>query len=185
MIRWAVVQTKPNAEYRAMAALRDNSYAVWTPEYVAKEVQTRRGRPSRNMPVPMKQIHRPLFPTYVFVPMLDGTPWWPIKYLPGILGVLTGLDDKGDPYPCTIPHEVVKSLQERSKADGGAIRLDGAIATRKRFKLGEAVKIKGGPAGALSGLVQQDAGARVRILLYILGGERLIWLSPDSIEVVA
>mgnify|MGYP002630269087 CR=1 FL=1 len=169
---WAVVYTKAGKEREALRGITEQRYLAWMPECMVKLRKNRAHRFEA----------RPLFPRYLFVVVPPERPWSPIANTRGVSRLLT--------YPdgslCRIPHRAIKGLQDRQKQDGGAIRLDGPAPTRARFIPGETVRVDdGGPFHGLHGLVQQDKGGRVSVLMGILGRVAPVEMRPDQIAAVA
>ena len=156
---WAVVYTKPGREVDVMRGLLEQDYLAWMPRCM---VRLKINRAWRFEP-------RPLFPRYLFAVVSHDQPRTPIANTRGVSHLLT----KPDGSLAYVPGRVIERLQERTRQDGGVIKLDGPAPTRARFIPGESVTIAdGGPFHGLAGLVQQDKGERVTILLQLLGGER-------------
>ena len=165
---WAVVYTKPGREYDVMRGLAEQDYLAWMPRCM---VRLRKNRTYRFEP-------RPLFPRYLFAVVSHDQPWSPIANTRGVARLLT----EPDGTLCRVPERTIEALQARSAQDGGVIKLDGPSPSRARFIPGETVRVDGGPFGGLTGMVQFDKGARVQVLLALLGGERVISMPPEILQ---
>ena len=147
--RWYVVFSQPNREGRAQQQITAQGFNVFLPRY-RKTV-----RHARKLTVKSA----PFFPRYLFVALdLTRDQWRSIN---GTFGVTTFVMDGATPRP--VPHGVVEGLVQVSEA--------GVIQLGKELKVGDSVRVLGGPFADLLGeLVRVDGASRVRVLLKLLGG---------------
>lgn len=149
--RWYVVQTLPCREARAQLQLAAQGFRAFLPRY-AKTVRHARK---------LSTVSAPLFPRYLFVALDLGRHRW--RSVNGTFGV-AGLV-MGDEFPLSMQIGVVESLAASCGADGHVQLADG-------LAVGQAVRVLSGPLADMIGkLVRLDGGARVQVLLQLLGGE--------------
>ena len=138
-------------------------FTVYLPR-IAEHV-IRRGR--------REEVHRPLFPGYCFVLVIDR--WWAIQRSPGVIGLLLN-----GGCPASIPDGVIDELRRREQPDG-LIRLPEPRGLRR----GDKVLIREGPFAERIAIYAGMSGAqRVAVLLALFGGEKRVTLSKDAIVAV-
>ena len=117
-------------------------------------------------------VREPLFPGYVFVELGAEQRWRSIN---GTIGVLKLVTFGNEPAP--VPAGFVERLQ--AMADD-----DGHVAFEEDLKMGDAVRVVGGPFDDLCGSLASAAGSeRVVVLLRLLSGETRVNL--PRIQLVA
>jgi transcription antitermination factor NusG len=112
-----------------------------------------------------------LFPGYIFVWV--ELQWHQIYRVPGVVRIIGN-----DAGPEHVPPAVIDGLRERE--------VDGLIQLPERQQLrpGARVRITGGPLRGLEGLVaDMSGGARVGVLLQLLGAQRRIEVSTAQVAV--
>jgi transcription elongation factor/antiterminator RfaH len=149
--RWYVVQTLPHRESRAQLQLAAQGFRTFLPRY-AKTVRHARK---------LGTVSAPLFPRYLFVALdLDRHRWHSVNGTFGVAGLVMG-----DEFPLSVQIGVVESLAASCSDDGHVQLADG-------LAVGQAVRVLSGPFADMIGkLVRLDGGARVQVLLQLLGGE--------------
>ncbi len=158
---WYVVHTRARAECQVIYYLEMQDYLVFCPRY-SKTV--RHARKATNVLVP-------LFPNYLFVSFDISRDQW--RAINGTRGVVRLLMQGETPQP--VPSGFVDSLQAQ-------LRADAAGNWTPAFRIGETVRIAGGPFSELLGTLEySDAAGRVRVLLDLLGRSVTVALRRDAI----
>jgi len=149
--RWYVVQTLPCREARAQIHLAAQGFRTFLPRYAKTVRHARR----------LSTVSAPLFPRYLFVALdLGRHRWRSVNGTFGVAGLLMG-----DEFPIPVQGGVVESLAASCGADGHVALADG-------LAVGQAVRVLSGPFADMVGkLARLDGGARVQVLLQLLGGE--------------
>lgn len=123
-------------------------------------------------------VARPLFGGYMFARLDPGQSWGPILRVRNVLGVLSGAD--GAPIP--VPEGTVERLIEKAGAIDGVINtLPDAMPAR--MAPGTKLAVLSGPFAELDAVLAQDAGARVQVLLRIMGGDRIVQMPRENVAV--
>ncbi|MEM7522354.1 MAG: transcription termination/antitermination NusG family protein [Pseudomonadota bacterium] len=150
MNRWYAVNTQPHQENKAQFNLVRQGYEAWLP------LRRKTRRHARRI----ETIKAALFPNYLFVRLdLSCERWRPIN---GTFGVRQ-LVMRGD-GPAPVADGFVEDL--RATVDGE----DCAAAAPNALRVGDAVRILGGPFGdAIGSLVELRDSERVAVLLNLLG----------------
>ncbi len=151
MLRWYAVQTRPQAEKKALWHLTRQGFTTYLPVY------RRARRHARRTDI----VQAPLFPRYLFVAMDVARARW--RAINSTIGVvrLIGSGDSAAP----VPDSVVEEIQARED-ETGCVRL----AAEAPFEKGETVRITQGPLAAATGLFQCATDQeRVVLLLELLG----------------
>lgn len=123
-------------------------------------------------------VARPLFPGYMFARLDAGLSWGPILRVRNVLGVLSAADG----VPVAVPEGTVEKLIERAGAIDGIINtLPDAMPAR--MNPGTKLAVLSGPFAELEAVLGQDKGARVDVLLRIMGGDRLVQMPRENVAV--
>jgi transcriptional antiterminator RfaH len=147
--RWYVVHTQPHAEGRAATNLERQGYILFCPR-LRKTVRHARKRAT---------ILAPLFANYLFLRLDVSRDRW--RSINGTRGVIRLITQGETPQP--VPPGVVEALQDRIGADG-------VLEWTQALRIGQSVRISGGPFADFVGTLEQlDDAGRVRVLLDILG----------------
>jgi len=143
---WYVVYTKPHKEESAQLHLRLKGLEVFFPRLLLPQPLQRR-----------KQIV-PLFPNYLFVRIQLSEEYHFVVWSPGVRRFVSFND-----APAAMDEVVVKYLMQQANPAG-------VIAARSNLKVGQEIRISGGPFDGLAGIIQQppDARGRVKILMELL-----------------
>ena len=143
---WYVVYTKPHKEDSAQFHLRLKGLEVFFPRLLLPQSFRKR-----------KQIV-PLFPNYLFVRIQLSEEYQFVVWSPGIRRFVSFND-----APAAMDEVVVKYLMQQANAAG-------VIAARSNLKVGQEVRISGGPFDGLAGIIQEppDARGRVTVLMELL-----------------
>jgi transcription antitermination factor NusG len=149
--RWYVVQTLPCREASAQMQLAAQGFRTFLPRY-AKTIRHARK---------LITSSAPLFPRYLFVALdLGRDRWRSVNGTFGVAGLIMG-----DEFPISLQRGVVESLAASCGADGHVQLSDG-------LAVGQRVRVLTGPFADMIGkLARLDGGARVQVLLQLLGGE--------------
>lgn len=145
---WTVVRTHPNSEKIAIRNLQNQSFEYYQP-LILEYKKTRQG---------MQKLPAPLFPCYLFINITDR--WAPLHSTYGIASlIMTGGN------PAWIRDQVIEDLRQRES--NGYI----ALPKPQRFRVGDQVKIAGGPFLGELGLVERMSSRdRQKCLLALLNG---------------
>jgi len=150
-MRWYVVNTQPNREFRAFFNLRNQGFTAFLPR-LRKTVRHARQ---------FRSVTAPLFPRYLFVSLdLDRDRWRSVN---GTFGVSHLIMEGERPKP--IGSDIVDGLMTASERDGVLSRAPDLLP-------GARVRFSSGPlAGLVGTLLDLDADGRVRVLLDVMGGK--------------
>jgi len=151
MTKWYVVHTQPNAEMKASAHLRRQSYEIYVP------LCRRWRRHARKREL----VLRPLFPRYIFVRFdTRSERWRPILSTVGVSGLICNGDK-----PVSVPDDIIDDIRAAERR--GSFDDSRAVA---RLNPGDRVRIVRGPFADLAGQLQLLISAdRIKVLLDILG----------------
>ena len=153
--RWYVAQVKPRFEVLAMSHLERQGFTAFCPQIARNRVRGK--KPAI--------VSEPLFPGYVFVKLGVNERWRSINGTRGVLRLVAFGN-----APAQMPLGFVERLQ-------GLADQDGHLAFEEDFKLGDNVRVIGGPFDDLCGsLAAVGQGDRVIILLKLLSGETRVTL---------
>ena len=162
---WYVVHARPQQELLAAAVIQTRlDLLTWLPEVA----QSRRDQ---------RQL-APLFPGYLFVQASEsGLPLSAINRMPGVVRVVAF-----DAEPQPMAHAVVAALRaqlDQVNATGGL--------PQHSFKPGETVRFRGGPLEGMEAIFvgPTEPAARVEVLMRFLGSQRILYVAPGELEVVA
>jgi transcriptional antiterminator RfaH len=157
---WACAQVEPQQERAAQHFLRLNGFESYCPRLRV----TRRSHGRQIITKP------PLFPSYVFVAVVNG--WWSARWCPHVVRlILNGVT------PAVVPDHVIAEIQSRER--GGLIELPRAA----KFHPGDPVRItQGAFSGRLALYAGMKARQRIEVLLAILGGSQRVTLAADAVE---
>lgn len=159
--RWYVVQTQPRKETTALVNLRRQGFRTFLPRLVKTVRHARKTR----------TVQAPLFPGYLFTPLDTGRHQW--RRINGSFGVAALIMAGEQPRP--VPHGVVEGLiallGEGEVVDWG-----------RRLAPGGEVRVLTGPfADQLGRLESLDDAGRARVLLEIMGAERLVVIDSRAL----
>jgi transcription elongation factor/antiterminator RfaH len=143
---WYVVYSKPHKEESAQFHLRLKGVQVFFPQLLLP--------PSLR---PRKQLV-PLFPNYLFVRVRLPEDYERVTWTSGVKRFVSFND-----VPLPLEQEIVAYLMEKANYEG-------VITARSNLKVGQEVRISGGPFDGLAGIIQEppNARGRVKILMELL-----------------
>jgi transcriptional antiterminator RfaH len=155
---WAVVQTESQRERFVAGYLERVGFDTYLPQ-----IKLRR--------VPEPRCYAPLFPTYVFVRIIDR--WHAASRAIGVVRLIMAGE-----HPARLPEEVMEEIRSREGRDG-YVKL-----AQRTLKAGARVRIISGQFQGHIGLYDgQSAKERERVLLDLLGRSVRVELSRnDKIE---
>ena len=160
---WYVVQTRPNAESKAVAHLGRQDFVTYLPRYLKRRRHARR----------VEVVTAPLFPRYLFVEIDMAIQRWRSIY--STIGV-SRLVCTGD-VPTPVPGHVVAMLKDREDA-AGFIQLE----RRPQFRVGDEIRVCEGilsdRLGLYDGMPDRD---RVAVLLDLLGRKVRVLLDAEAV----
>jgi transcriptional antiterminator RfaH len=148
---WSVARTQPMREAFAAARLEERGFEIFAPR------------------VETKRSVAPLFPSYLFVLIIDG--WRAVDCTPGILKLIRFGD-----CPAKVPDVEIEALKARADKIG-VIRLPPPPPPKPRrvFKKGEPVRILAGPFASFNAIhTGMSARDRELVLIDVLGGNRQV-----------
>lgn len=159
--RWYAVQCQPHRERAAAQHLTNQSFSVFLP--LRKKVRRHARR--------VDSVLVPFFPGYLFVRFNPLRARW--RSVNGTLGVvrLVMQGDKPAPAPSGIVEALIDACDENS-----------VLSWQADLKPGQAVRVLAGPFADFVGELEKmnDAG-RLRVLLDIMGGSRLVFLPRENV----
>lgn len=163
MRRWHVVQTKPNAEARALANLRHQGFEVYLPRFRKWRRHARKAQ----------IVAAPLFPGYLFVRLDAARERW--RMVMSTFGVSALVCRGGAPAP--VPEGIVEAIMAREDSQEFV-----DLTRQAAFKPGDAVRVVAGPfADCLAQFQGLSASERVILLLDILGRKLRVEVTSDSV----
>lgn len=161
--RWYVVQSQPNAEFKAVAHLNRQGFATYLPRYTKRRRHARR----------VEHVPAPLFPRYLFVRLDMATQRW--RSISSTIGV-SHLVCNGD-VPIPIAQDVVNALKARED-ERGFVRLQ----LRPNFRAGDKVRVLDGLFAECLGFYDSMRDSdRVAILLDLLGRKVRVTVDADAV----
>lgn len=147
---WCAVYTQPQAENLAAQQLQNQAFEVYVPMYLKRRIHARRETWSL----------KPLFPRYIFVRLIESTPWRSIRSTIGVHDLVY----MGD-QPAKLDDVVITEIRQRED-DDGVVRMP----TAEGYKKGDQVRITRPGLGELFGLFEERSDSdRVFVLLDLLG----------------
>lgn len=156
--RWIAAQLRPNCHQMAKRNLERQGFEPYLPTLA---VTMRRG-------AEFVKAERPLFPGYIFVPVIMGTAAWRlIGSTHGISRIVTF----GDASPATIPDELVAAMMSRWSTASSTI------------SAGDKVRVVSGPfADFIAEVERREEDERIWVLLDVLGRRSRVGLLPQEIQ---
>lgn len=163
MTYWCAVNTKVNAEDRAVFHLMRQGFKVMLPKHLKRRAHARK----------VEWVPRPLFPGYLFVEIdPERSPWRAIRSTVGIFDVI-----RFGERPAPVPEEVIDEIKARQDENGLVKTHDG-----QSFKPGEAVRVLQGALGEFEALFESsDDSNRVTVLLNMLGRQVRARVSKNAV----
>ena len=149
--------------------MQDQIYDVLIP--TEDEIEVKDGK--------RRTVEKRVFPGYVMVQMrwdnddseLDKDAWYTVRNTPGVVGFVGG-----ENQPTPLRTEEVKRIMDRMDSDDKVVKVD--------YKIGERVRIVGGPFNDFPGTVATiDSGReKVRVMVDFFGRETAVVLSFMEVE---
>ena len=160
MKQWYTLYTKANNEYQVASLLQEQGIETFLPTLNTSDKQ------------------EPLFPCYLFMKAdltkLPSTSW---QWTPGLRRIVS----RGQ-QPVPVSTEIIQLIKDN------LIKLNEQIRTRQQHKFvpGEKVRVVNGPFKEMVAIFSESTspGARVRILMSVLGQQKRIQLDVHDIEPV-
>jgi transcription elongation factor/antiterminator RfaH len=146
---WYAVRTQAKREALAVQHLQNQNFSVFFPKALSR-VRRRRGGPPASS--------QPFFPGYVFVRLdLNRDRWRCVNSTIGVIGLV-----QFGARPASTPRGFVEALQARTNADG-------VLTPRDDLKIGDVVRILGGPFDqTIATLFAHAADQRVSVLVSMM-----------------
>jgi transcription elongation factor/antiterminator RfaH len=153
---WYAVALQPHADALARAHLTRQGFAVFAPTL---QRTVRHARQFITKPAP-------LFPGYLFIALeLGRDRWRAVNGTRGVRGLLTAGD-----RPAQVPAAVIEELRAAEAASAA-------------LPEGATLEVVAGPFTGLMGTLQRlDGGARVYVLLQLIGAERAVSLERAAVR---
>jgi len=161
-LRWYAVRTLPRRESGAFCQLQAQGFSGFLPQIIKTVRHARK----------IRTVRAPFFPSYLFVQLdLSRDRWLSVNGTFGVARMVMA-HDRPAPVPIGVIEALLEAVDER-----GVLRLDGGL------QVGQRVEVVSGPfAKAVGVLARMDDGARVRVLLDIMGGQVPVSLSRESLR---
>ncbi len=143
-------------------SMQDKIYDVIIP--TEDEIEVKDGK--------RRTVERRVFPGYVMIQMkLDEDSWYVVRNTPGVTGFVGSGND-----PTPLRSEEVKRIMDRMDSEDKVVKVD--------YKIGERVRIVGGPFNDFPGTVASlDSGReKVRVMVDFFGRETAVVLSFMEVE---
>jgi transcription antitermination factor NusG len=175
-VRYYALRARPMTEFKVAARIKDlgDDDGSLKP-YIPKE--TTRKRISAGT---IRKIERPVVPGLVFVAFVGEVPWAVLTGLPDVSGFFC---QRG--VPVEIPRRDMQRLREIEAELADLEDQWARLRSGKVFRVGDKVRIRDGAfAGRLSE-VRQARKDQLRMVLKLLGSEREVWVSVESVEAAA
>jgi transcriptional antiterminator RfaH len=156
---WACARTEVQREAVAERHLALAGFATYVPRIrVERHVARANGHA-------VSSTEAPLFPSYIFVSILDQ--WHAITTSIGVAALIMS-----DGHPAPLPDRVIDELRGRENGNGLIV-----LPRPPQFERGDRVRIiRGALAGQLAIFAHMKPRERVEVLLAFLGGERPLML---------
>jgi len=162
---WHVLHAAPNGEPQVCKFLGLNGIEAYAPRFAA---------PPRTKPGSVRdRQHRSVFPGYVFFKLNDGFAHWDlIRWAPGVRRML-----QVDGAPGTVDDIIVDHIRRRLASRA-------LTPTRDTFRKGQPVVIESGPLRMMDAIFdgRLDAGARVQVLVSLLGRPLAVGVDPAILK---
>lgn len=166
---WLCVEHRADSGAHVRLDLRRLGFEVHWP----REVVRIRGR---------DDVLRPYFPGYLFaLPAATNASWHEVKDRVRHLVQIVGVRELGRPaHP---PQGFVLGLIEKARGaiDGAIPPKEDALLDAPIVGIGDTVRLNGTALAGLEAVVSAERGARVKVLLHILGAEREITARRDRL----
>jgi transcriptional antiterminator RfaH len=161
---WFAICTNPKQEDRAYHNLQ-----AWNIECFYPRIQEGRRNQFTGA---VSLIARPLFPRYIFARFKVQSSLRKVRFTRGVLRVVSF-----NLKPIPIDNEVIEFMRSR-------VASDGFIKLGEELKLGDKVRIKNGPWGAIVGIVDRctQADERVQILLTAINYQGRLMIERQWLE---
>jgi transcription elongation factor/antiterminator RfaH len=157
---WYVVYSKPHKEESAQFHLQSKGVEVFFPRLFLPP--SSRGR----------RPLIPLFPNYLFVRVQLPEEYECVTWTPGVKRFVSFND-----VPVALELDIVAYLKEKANPEG-------VITATSNLKVGQEVRISGGPFDGLAGIIQEppNARGRVKILMQLLNRPMKVEMPVESLE---
>lgn len=144
---WYVVYSKPHKEESAQFHLQLKGIEVFFPRLL--------------LPESLRRRLVPLFPNYLFVRIYLLEQYHYVLWSPGVKRFVSFND-----VPLPLDDDIARYLMHQANPDG-------IITGRSNLKVGQEVRINGGPFDGLAGLIHEppNAKGRVKVLMKLLSRE--------------
>ncbi len=160
-------------EFVIETLLRNRGFHVFLP---TKTVYRRKSRYTRDKHL----VAYPLLVGWVFVGWPKGEYRWHDLFASHLVAAVAGIDGR----PCPLPQDVMDGLFKRW--GGPKTRAPGRerfMRTHFEFRIGDRARIVEGPLNGMEVRVVDLSGPGARVVLELLGGERVIEIDAMALEV--
>lgn len=165
-MKWHVIHTKPQQEFRAEENLKSQGYEVYLPTCQVQKLS--RGK--------LGEREEALFARYLFIQLDDvNSNWFPIRSTRGVSQLLRFSVNTD---PVVVADELIDALKKRAQGEEPMHEL---------FQKGESVEIKEGPFKGLGGFYEEitnlaNGEARAMLLVDFLGKSQRLSVSLNQIQ---
>ncbi len=164
MKSWYVVNTKAHSEFKVINYLNSKNITIFMPKLLVTRTHARQ----------VKQVLRPLFPSYLFVYINLDHSFRLIKSAIGVKGMLTNGNK-----PTCVSFDIMQNLFDNTDTNGIVKRL-----TVAKFKIGQKLEINEGLfKGKIGSFYGMSAKDRISVLLNFLGRKSKISISILNVGV--
>ena len=164
MCKWYLLQHKPSKQNIALKNLKRQGFKTFYP--LLENTKRTNSR--------FKNSFLPLFPGYIFVSFnIEDIRWIKIKYTIGVSRIV-GLNS----IPSEVPRDIILDLQKKYSRSH-------VLLSAKNIKKGVNTKILKGPLSGFVGKIEDyDAYSRIKILLEIMGNQKIISINVDKTDLI-
>ena len=152
----------------AMLDLEDEVLEIYAPMH--EEMEMRSGS--------KRTVKRNIYPGYILVKMvMSEEAWHAVRQTPGVTGFISA-QSEGETRPVPVPLDDQEA--ERIKRMAGA----GEVLAKTGFKLGDRVRINGGPFQDFLGIIKEinEENTKLRVQVSFLGRETPVELDFLQVE---
>lgn len=177
---WYIILANPQQEGIACSHMLARGLEAYLPMVLHEGVRAGRG---------VRNVHRPMFPGYLFLKMLFGLEYDRARNLPGVRGIMQK-PGGGFPTPSEADIAFIKS-QEKDALDPTPSEEDiaflKALKAEKmaQYKPGRSVRVSSGPFGGFTGKIWRLAEhERITLLIDVFARPSPVEVDPSQIELL-
>ncbi len=177
-LKWYVVQTYSNFEYRAQASLLERAKLEGLEEFIGEVLVPHENVMQNAAGGKQRQAKRKFFPSYMIVQMeLTDVSWHLVKSTPKVIGFVGTNQRKPFPLKQREVDRLTKQLEEGTKI----------VTPQVSYEENETVRVVDGPFANFNGTVEEVKAERkkLRVLVSIFGRNTPVELDFAQVEKVA